>query len=383
MRVLFVDDEQLVLDGIQRSLFDSDWEIETANSGQEALDKFAEEHFDIIVSDMRMPGMDGATLLGEIEKLYPDTVRIILSGQADQAVALRSSFVSHRWLDKPFDPDELQNVLSLLENALASMPSPEMRKLICGISSLPSPPKTYAQIQSLIQQKADLEDVANVIDEDAALATKVLQVTNSALFSRGGETSDVQKAVVRLGSEMVSEFVLFAETYAMASTSPLLNIEKVTKESFMISRLAALVADTADESVVADAKLAGLLCDIGQGALLQGFPDKAQDYLDRTAYSTESETEEIEKEIFGVTDAQIGAYLLLMWGFSTEIFNAVLVSRKLERCLSCKSSLPLIIYAARQLASGRDLSEEMLTKLSGEAHLADWKEQATRLRSRE
>lgn len=382
MRILFVDDEQMVLDGIQRSLFDSDWEIETAISGDAALALFAEECFDIIVSDMRMPGMDGEQLLQKIEELYPDTVRIVLSGQADQAAVLRSSFISHRWLDKPFDPDELLHILSLVENALSSMPSPEMRKLICGISSLPSPPKVYAQIQALIQKKADLEDVGKVISEDAALTTKVLQVTNSALFSRGGDTSDVSAAVVRLGVEMVSEFVLFAETYSMATTSPLLNVEKVTKQSFVISKMAVALADIIDSTLVSEAKLAGLLSDIGQGALLQAFPDQGQEYLDRISYATEQEIEAIELEMFGLADAQIGAYLLLMWGFSAEIFNSVLIGRQYDRCVSSNSKLPIIVLMARQLARGRNIAPDLVEAHGLADHLPALKEQAERLRAR-
>ncbi|KZZ52398.1 hypothetical protein A3765_01280 [Oleiphilus sp. HI0130] len=382
MRILFVDDEQNILDGIQRALFDSDWDIETANSGEDALECFEEEPFDVIVSDMRMPGMDGEKLLGKIEEKYPDTVRVVLSGQADQAAALRSSFISHRWLDKPFDPDELINVLSLIENALNSMPNSEMRRLICGIRSLPSPPRVYAQIQSLIQNNADLENIAAVIEEDAALATKVLQVTNSALFSRGGETTDVHAAVVRLGAEMVKEFVLFAETYSTVSSSPLLDIEKITKESFMISKMAALIAADIDQSMVADAQLAGLLSDLGQGALIQAFPDKAQEYVDRISYATEKEIEEIELELFGLADAQVGAYLLLMWGFSAEIFNAVLTGRLYERSISSSSVLPVIIHMARQLARGIDVLPELIERFDLSEKLPDWKEQAQRLKER-
>lgn len=382
MRILFVDDEQNILDGIQRALFDSDWYIETAISGQQALACFEEEPFDVIVSDMRMPGMDGEELLGEIEANYPDTVRVVLSGQADQAAALRSSFISHRWLDKPFDPDGMLNILSLIENALKSMPSKEMRRLICGISSLPSPPRVYAQIQGLIQNKADMENVAGVIEEDAALATKVLQVTNSALFSRGGETTDIQAAVVRLGTEMVSEFVLFAEAYSMASSSPMLDVEKITKESFLISKMASLIADDIDGSLVAEAKLAGLLSDLGQGALIQAFPDKAQEYMDRIAYATEKEIEEIELEMFGLADSQVGAYLLLMWGFSAEIFNAVLIGRQYERSISSASVLPVIIHMARQLARGIDLRPELVERFDLNDKLPRWKEQAERLKAR-
>lgn len=382
MRILFVDDEQNVLDGIQRSLFDSDWDIETANSGRQALECFEEGAFDVIVSDMRMPGMGGEELLGEIEAKYPDTVRVVLSGQSDQAAALRSSFISHRWLDKPFDPEAMLHILSLIESALKSMPNKEMRRLICGISSLPSPPRVYAQLQTLLHKKADMESVAGIIEEDAALATKVLQVTNSALFSRGGETTDVQAAVVRLGTEMVSEFVLFAETYSMAANSPMLDVEKITKESFVISKMAALIAEDIDPRLIAEAKLAGLLSDLGQGALIQAFPDKAQEYMDRISYATEKEIEEIELELFGLADSQVGAYLLLMWGFSAEIFNAVLIGRQYERSVSSSSVLPVVIHMARQLARGIDLRQELIERFNLIDTLPCWKQQAERLNAR-
>ncbi len=382
MRILFVDDEQNVLDGIQRSLFDSDWDIETANSGRQALECFEEGAFDVIVSDMRMPGMGGEELLGEIEAKYPDTVRVVLSGQSDQAAALRSSFISHRWLDKPFDPEAMLHILSLIESALKSMPNKEMRRLICGISSLPSPPRVYAQLQTLIHKKADMESVAGIIEEDVALATKVLQVTNSALFSRGGETTDVQAAVVRLGTEMVSEFVLFAETYSMTANSPILDVEKITKESFVISKMAALIAGDIDPSLIAEAKLAGLVSDLGQGALIQAFPVQAQEYMDRISYATEKEIEEIELELFGLADAQVGAYLLLMWGFSAEIFNAVLIGRQYERSVSHSSALPVVIHMARQLARGIDLRQELIERFNLIDTLPYWKQQAERLNAR-
>lgn len=382
MRILFVDDEQNVLDGIQRALFDSDWDIETANSGPQALECFEEGAFDVIVSDMRMPGMGGEELLGEIKAKYPDTVRVVLSGQSDQAAALRSSFISHRWLDKPFDPEAMLHIFSLIESALKAMPNKEMRRLICGISSLPSPPRVYAQLQTLLHKKAGMESVAGIIEEDAALATKVLQVTNSALFSRGGETTDVQAAVVRLGTEMVSEFVLFAETYSLAANSPILDVEKITKESFVISKMAALIAEDIDPSLIAEAKLAGLLSDLGQGALIQAFPDKAQEYMDRISYATEKEIEEIELELFGLADSQVGAYLLLMWGFSAEIFNAVLIGRQYERSVSSSSVLPVVIHMARQLARGIDLRQELIERFNLSDTLPCWKQQAERFNAR-
>ena len=85
-RILFVDDERKELDDLQRILrsMRSEWEMEFAVSGQEALGVLKDESFHVVVADLRMPGMDGRQLLGRVRKLYPQIVRIIVSGHSDK-----------------------------------------------------------------------------------------------------------------------------------------------------------------------------------------------------------------------------------------------------------------------------------------------------------
>jgi YesN/AraC family two-component response regulator len=82
-RILFVDDEPLVLAGLKRMLHGmrKQWEMVFVESGEAALKFMADNAVDVVVSDMRMPGMNGAQLLNEVMKRYPRTVRLILSGQ--------------------------------------------------------------------------------------------------------------------------------------------------------------------------------------------------------------------------------------------------------------------------------------------------------------
>ena len=84
-RILFVDDEEMVLQGLQRMLrsLRREWDMTFVESGAKALELMAEQPFDVVVSDMLMPGMTGAELLNEVMKRYPRTVRLILSGHAD------------------------------------------------------------------------------------------------------------------------------------------------------------------------------------------------------------------------------------------------------------------------------------------------------------
>jgi CheY-like chemotaxis protein len=108
-RVLFVDDEPNLLDGIQRSLR-KQVDLRTAPSGAEGLVLLREAGpFALVVSDMRMPAMNGAQFLAKAREQNPDTVRMILSGQADLQATIAAVNEGHiyRFLNKPCPPDQL------------------------------------------------------------------------------------------------------------------------------------------------------------------------------------------------------------------------------------------------------------------------------------
>jgi CheY-like chemotaxis protein len=114
MRVLFVDDEPNVLDSIRRQLRKS-VDIHTSASGDEALHLLKElGPVALVVSDMRMPGMTGAQLLTRVRELYPDTVRMILSGQADLESTISAVNEGHvfRFLTKPCGEDSLRTAVA-------------------------------------------------------------------------------------------------------------------------------------------------------------------------------------------------------------------------------------------------------------------------------
>jgi DNA-binding NtrC family response regulator len=93
-KVLFVDDEPRILDGLRRSLRAKrgEWDMSFAPGGEPALEVLAGAPHDVIVSDMRMPGMDGAELLTRVSTLYPEVARVVLSGQAEAEAAIPAFF---------------------------------------------------------------------------------------------------------------------------------------------------------------------------------------------------------------------------------------------------------------------------------------------------
>ena len=122
-RVLFVDDQPEILAGLRRMLrvLRNEWQMEFVESGEEALALMAEAPFDVVVSDMRMPGMDGAQLLTETMTQYPGTVRIILSGQADQASVMRAVTPAHQYLSKPCDAEMLKATVARASSLRATL----------------------------------------------------------------------------------------------------------------------------------------------------------------------------------------------------------------------------------------------------------------------
>ncbi len=116
LKVIFVDDEEKVLKGIRRSLrsMKNTWDMDFSLGGADALEKFSKEPYHVIVSDMMMPEMSGEELLSVIKEKYPDTARIVLSGQCNQATAFRLVGSDHFFLSKPCPTDLL---IETIENA--------------------------------------------------------------------------------------------------------------------------------------------------------------------------------------------------------------------------------------------------------------------------
>lgn len=120
LKILFVDDEQKILDGLRRTLrpLRQEWTPTFANGAAEALHLLETENFDVVVTDMRMPGMDGLELLQQVTTRFPHLLRIVLSGQSELESFVRSSGAAHQYLTKPCSLDELKSALTHSPNPL-------------------------------------------------------------------------------------------------------------------------------------------------------------------------------------------------------------------------------------------------------------------------
>lgn len=111
--VLAVDDEKSITNSLRRSLRKENYKLFTAESGAEGLEVLAANDIQMVVSDQRMPNMSGTEFLSQVKELYPDTVRVVLSGYAEAEAIVDSINRGevYRFIGKPWDEDDLKSVI--------------------------------------------------------------------------------------------------------------------------------------------------------------------------------------------------------------------------------------------------------------------------------
>jgi len=324
--IIFVDDERELLDSLRARLYKHrhDWNMQFAVSGEEAIDIFERQQVDLIVSDVRMPGMDGGQLLSAVKQRWPTAVRIIVSGYSDPAQAVRLTSLAHQYIAKPCDGSQLENVIERCFNLQDLMSQEPLRRVVGRIGKLPAMPKTYGRLQAaLAQPTVTAGEVADIVNADPAIASKVLQITNSAFFRLRKPMVRIKDAVTYLGFATIRNLVLSAEVFSQwKSPQNLLGVDLERLQSHAQLAAAACKSLAGGRVSPDDAWLAGLLHDIGYWVLVQECPNEVGQALELSR-NGHLPLFECERLIAGASHADIGAYLLGLWGLPYSIVEAV------------------------------------------------------------
>jgi len=323
MRLLFVDDEPLILQGVKRSLYTrrNGWEMHFATGGAQAIELMREFHFDVLVTDLRMPGVDGAALVAKAQSESPDTIRVVLSGYADQDQSHRLVSLAHRYLSKPCEPKLLEECIDRCLATRSLIQSAELRVRLGAVGALPPMPSTFAALQkALADPNVDSSRVAAIIQKDPAISAKVLQVCNSAFFRLPRRVASIQQAVSYLGLSTVRSMVLMAELFKPDKTlSAGVDLDQLQRHALNVAAIARSIA--ADHPWAEDAFLAGLLHDVGFLVLARQAQDGMQRALE--ASSAGMPLADAERQHIGISHGVAGAYLLGLWGLPYEIVETV------------------------------------------------------------
>jgi putative nucleotidyltransferase with HDIG domain len=324
-RILFVDDESDVLDSLHDALrrYRKVWQVRFATSGDDALAQLQAEPADVIVSDIQMPVMNGASLLARIQELYPATIRIVLSGYADCEIVARAATAAHRILAKPCDLDALCLILERSCKLHELSEVAELYRLTVATTTLPSRPGLYTEITQVIANPASTPDeVAAVIEQDAAMTAKVLQLANSAFFGNGRSVARVRDAVVHLGADTIKSLTVSAETFGKLAPEGIegFSIEDFQLHAMLVARIAAGILPEGETQQ--DAVTAALLHDIGKLVAISDDRDR-WNRLSEEARTRRLARHQVEREHDDVTHAATGAYLLALWGLPLGVVEAV------------------------------------------------------------
>ena len=324
-RILFVSDEPELLESLMDALrgYRRAWRVDCARGGDAALASLADEPADVVIADMQMPGMDGATLLAHVHDRHPTTIRIILSGDANPQVLVRAATVAQRFLGKPCHVDELGPLIERSCALRELTEHAEAYRVTAAATTLPSSPVLYTQITQVISDPAwGPDQVATVIEGDTAMTAKVLQLANSAFFGIDHRVARVRDAVVYLGVDTIKSLILSAEAFGKLAPNSLdgFSIEEFQRHAMLVAKVAAAILPAGREQQ--DAMTAGLLHDIGKLVLIADDPQRWA-RLTEEARRRNLSLHQIEQEQQGVTHAATGAYLLSLWGLPDGVVEAV------------------------------------------------------------
>lgn len=337
-----------------------EWEMLFATSGPEALKILCQDPCDVLVSDMRMPDMDGAQLLTESMKLCPNLVRIILSGHSDPTYIYKSVQVAHQYLSKPCDPELLIGVIkraSALRNLLTDA---ALKQLISKIGALPSLPSLYAEITKELQSpNVSLQKIGLIISKDVGMTAKILQMVNSAFFGLPRHVTNPSQAVNLLGLDTVKALVFSAGIFAQVSTErfPTLSLDRLWNHSFATGILARNIAqgESQKRALIDDSFMGGVLHDLGKLILALGF-SKQYDQVPKMAEEKNIPCWQAEKEILGSAHTEAGAYLVSLWGFPDPIVESLAFHHCSSQYNGAGFTPLLSVHVADALANMKDLT---------------------------
>jgi len=362
-RILFVDDEPHLLSGLRRMLRVKarDWQMSFANTGQEALRILADEPFDVVISDMRMPGMDGAQLLAEVRRRHPGTARMILSGHADRESVISAVGPTQQYLAKPCEVETLTEAVERVLKVRDLVTDERIREVLGGVDSLPKPPHVYEEMLAVASDPdCSIENVVRVIERDLATSVEVIHLVNSAFFGLPTRAETVARAVTLLGLETIQALALAGAVFNAGGSVPAgVDPARLQTRGLTVGTLARRFSTSAGwpRAAVADMFLAGLLHEVGLPLLAVVDPATWNDLLRQPAPADLWQEAEQQREAFGCTATEATAYLLGLWGFGDVVVQSIAAQPVLPGDPTVTSGAHLLTVARMLAADPTDVPE--------------------------
>ncbi len=361
LSVLFVDDDVALLDAWQLALRDyrKDWASEFLSCPLKASELLDARQFDVVVANQFMPEMDGIRFLSVVEQRQPQSVRIMISDTPNFEGIIHAIGPSHQFITKPFSPEELIDLLERTYNLHKALADPVLRREIAKLRSLPTPPDVFMRLTQEIQKgDPSARSIAGMMSEDVALTAEILRVTNSGYFGLETKVYDVFQAIRLLGMETVHALICAAGVFRQFDFEPDMAafLDDLDVHCLLVATQARHVAHKLElrEGLKDQAFCAGMLSCVGTLVLMNVYPEKMRTLFSRVLLG-ENYTD-VERELFGASQGEIGAYLLGLWGFSDIVVEAVLYHDHPSACSYQDHSALTCVHLARALGAELEIN---------------------------
>lgn len=357
-RILFVDDDELILRSMERVLrrpaLENGWQLCFATDGQAALDEMSRAPVEVILCDVNMAKMSGATLLRYVQERDPSVVRILLSGHTGLDVLRSALPYAHQFLPKPCDAQLLKSTLDSACGVRNLLTRPEMRHLVGPRNELPSAPRTFIELSNALSNP-DARTVSEIIERDTAISARVLELVSSAFYGLPRAITSIAGAVAYLGVEAIKALVLSVEVsrmFPLTQTIPDFSLDALQRHGMKVAQFAKRILghEPAGDVLL----VAGLLQDTGQVVLASRAAPRFGSALS-TASTRKQPLHEIELELFGASHAEVGAYLLGLWGLPQRIVSTVANHLEPQRTGSRIFDAAAALYVANHLIVDPDV----------------------------
>jgi response regulator RpfG family c-di-GMP phosphodiesterase len=368
--VLFVDDEIQILKTFRRIFINTEFNIITASSGLEALEILKKNSVDLVISDMKMPQMDGYEFLNIVKELYPNITRIILSGYSDQETVYKSLLknTAKLYLFKPWDNDLL---IETIRNTFYLRD--EMDKFLIDSKlfledNLPVNLDLFDKLNTMILQNENIEKISHLLNQDPSITLRILRIANSAYY--GLHTSSISHAISYIGLNYVKYIVL---------SSTLIGKMKLKKETehyldILIEHLSLtnkivtyVYKKFLNKKLTVDSSNAGLMHDIGIIVLFILYPDKMDEvYKNEVHFCDDKEQMNFERESFGFNHCELGSFLLDWWGLPMSVVEVARYHHSPFEENIIHSELAKVVYLADYYSwkkIGKDIQYELDNKI--------------------
>jgi HD-like signal output (HDOD) protein len=206
LKLLIVDDEQPILSAVKSLLRKENYDIYTVDNPKEAIKLLFTDKFDIVISDMRMPEINGIALLEKAAEFNPNSYRIILSGYEDRNIvfgAIASGY-AHAYMMKPWEDQFLKDVLSRSAKIVENVVKVDNKILLSKLNSLPTESKFSEYISNIINDEdISIDKLSEMIEKSPAILSKLLHLSNSVYIGSIGRVTTAKEAIHFLGINYV------------------------------------------------------------------------------------------------------------------------------------------------------------------------------------